>query len=186
MSVPGVSRPAQTERLAAARRTKRAEGASFALSPEPQSADMAAQTGPAPQIAPLAQVDAVLALQGGGEARDGDRRERARAHALAVLDQLDALQLSVLAGQGEAQAVSKLRQIAEQGPVNSGDSTLDGLVRQVAVRAAVELAKREDGDVAAPTGDPSVASQRYPQIAETALPSIYQHTSRSAEEGDRS
>lgn len=141
----------------------------------PGEADAAA---PVASAGSVASVDAVLALQGGG---DEATREHAARHALTVLDQLDSLRLAVLGGQDSVDAVARLRDVVSSAPGETGDAVLDGLTNQVSVRAAVELAKRDMGEQRGgrPARDEGL-------IAVKASASIYPPTSGAVGQGERS
>lgn len=102
------------------------------------SAAGAAQTGM------LAGLDAILTLQGQETAdTPQERRRRSVQRGHDLLDGLDRLKASLIGGRV---ATADLRAIAgrlaERMP-DSGDPRLDGLVAEIELRAAVELAKLE-------------------------------------------
>jgi hypothetical protein len=95
-----------------------------------------AAAGPA---APLASLDAVIALQ--GEADAAERRRRLARRGSDLLDALDRLKAALLAGRvpaGDLQAIAA--RLAERGGL-SGDPRLDELIAHIELRAQVELAK---------------------------------------------
>jgi hypothetical protein len=123
--------------VAAPRRTE--GGAGFSLGAAPASAS---GTG-APAAAPtLAGLDAVLLLQAESETPQ-ERRRRSAKRGQDLLDGLDRLKAAILGGRV---ATHELRTIAgrlsERGGA-SGDPRLDGLMAEIELRAAVELAKLE-------------------------------------------
>lgn len=96
---------------------------------------------PASAAAPLTALDAVLALQVDG----GGKRKRQVRRGAQSLDALDRLAASLLSG-GAAQPgdLDELRAaLRDREP--TGDSRLDSVLREIDVRSAVELAKREKG-----------------------------------------
>ncbi|GBU18825.1 MULTISPECIES: flagellar assembly protein FliX [Methylobacterium] len=122
--------------LAGARRPAAPGGFSLGAGPE------AAATGGPAAATSLAGLDAVLTLQGAEEAPQERRRRHARrGHDL--LDGLDRLKAALLTGRvptGELRAIAG--RLSEQAGA-SGDPRLDGLVADIELRAAVELAKLE-------------------------------------------
>jgi len=92
---------------------------------------------PAAPTSSVAAVSGLLALQFEG----GNRRRQTR-RAAAALDTMDRLQAALLDGGGGGEHVALLKgQLAEREP--TGDEGLDAVIRDIDVRAAVELAKRE-------------------------------------------
>lgn len=123
--------------LAGPRRTA-APGAFAPDGTEPQRASTAA----AAQTGMLAGLDAILTLQG-QEAADTptERRRRSVQRGHDLLDGLDRLKAALIGGRV---ATADLRAIAgrlAERTAESGDPRLDGLVAEIELRAAVELAK---------------------------------------------
>ncbi|MCE4225686.1 flagellar assembly protein fliX [Methylobacterium sp. C25] len=101
-----------------------------------------AGTSAATQTGMLAGLDAILTLQGNEDAPQ-ERRRRSVKRGHDLLDGLDRLKAAILGGRvatHELQAIAgRLSDRAE----SSGDPRLDGLVAEIELRAAVELAKLE-------------------------------------------
>jgi hypothetical protein len=118
------------------RRSEQA-GADFSL-PQTEAPKSAA---PARASGHVLGVGAIMALQTEGDT--GARRRRQVRRASAILDELDALQRT-LAGNG-AEATDRLSAIArlvrDSEPVEEAE--LESVLREIDVRAAVELAKAE-------------------------------------------
>ncbi|MHB2205188.1 flagellar assembly protein FliX [Methylobacterium sp. CM6257] len=120
--------------------TRRPEGAGrFSLDATPGSA---ANAGAPAGAATLAGLDAVLLLQAEADTPQ-ERRRRSAKRGQDLLDGLDRLKAALLGGRVAPQ---ELRAIAGRladraGP--SGDPRLDGLMAEIELRAAVELAKLE-------------------------------------------
>jgi hypothetical protein len=89
---------------------------------------------------PLASLDAVLALQ----ALPGptERRRRAVRRGTALLDALDELRLALLEGVAEATALARLEGLAGAAETDADEPALRRLMREIEIRAAVEIAKR--------------------------------------------
>jgi hypothetical protein len=86
-------------------------------------------------------LDALLALQ--GDVLDQpERRRRQVARAESTLNALDGLAVAILEGSNAGQARAALLRLS-QGREPTGDAGLDGLLEDIDVRAAVELAKLE-------------------------------------------
>lgn len=120
-----------------ARRTEGGPG--FSLGAAPGSATGA---GAPAATATLAGLDAVLLLQAETETPQ-ERRRRSAKRGHDLLDGLDRLKAALLGGRVAAQELRAIAgRLAERsGP--SGDSRLDGLMAEIELRAAVELAKLE-------------------------------------------
>jgi hypothetical protein len=109
------------------------------------------QSGAAPASAATARtaagagvgsLDALLALQ----ELEGplERRRRSVRRANRILDELDGVKLALLGGDEAApEALSKLAQAVGDERAATDDPALEGVLNEVEVRAAVEMAKRE-------------------------------------------
>ena len=117
---------------------RRAASGTFALATgdEPRPAG----GGAAPRA--VAGIDALIALQAVEE--PAERRRRAVRHGRKTLDALDALKLGVVVGTLDAAALRVLAAAAETPAEGSGDPGLDAVLGEIALRAAVELAKYGD------------------------------------------
>lgn len=116
---------------AGARRAGAASGEGFALPTEATKAAAAA----APVHAPSA-LGALMSLQ-----MDEGRRQRQTRRAALSLDAMDALQAALLGGGEDGRALAALRSQLSAREA-TGDDALDGVLREIDVRAAVEIAKR--------------------------------------------
>ncbi len=93
---------------------------------------------PAGVSAPAA-LDGLLLLQ---EVEDAPARDRrARKHGRAMLDALARLQLALLGGDADAEAVRCLSALARQ-PADAADPALREMLGAIALRAGIELARR--------------------------------------------
>ena len=93
-----------------------------------------------PPVTPPAELPGLLALQ---EAEGDWVRDRpARRHAQAVLDELAALQRALLSGAPDPGTLARLANLTRALP-QAVDARLAGVVRALAVRCAVELARRD-------------------------------------------
>lgn len=98
----------------------------------------AAATAPASAVA---DVSALMALQGVETATE--RRRRAIRRGGTLLDRLDELKIAMLSGEAGEGALERLgRTLREERPEDE-DTGLTGLLQQIDLRAAVELAKAE-------------------------------------------
>lgn len=84
-------------------------------------------------------LDALLALQGVEDATE--RRKRAVSRGRKALDVLDGLRLSVLDGSVGPDTLARLKTAAEGLTETTGDPGLDGVMAEIGLRVAVELAK---------------------------------------------
>lgn len=114
----------------------------FALS----SSAPAATSSNAP-AASLTGLDAILTLQS-REDSPGERRRRSAKRGHDILDGLDRLKASLLSGRVPTHELQSIAgRLAERDGV-SGDPRLDGLLADIELRAAVELAKLSVGRAA--------------------------------------
>ncbi len=89
----------------------------------------------------VADVSALMALQGVETATE--RRRRALRRGGGLLDRLDELKIAMLSGEGGERVLEQLgRTLREERP-SDDDAGLTGLLEQIDLRAAVELAKAE-------------------------------------------
>ena len=128
-----VDQRAPLQAAAPLQRRTGAAGGRFAVADGP-----ARPTGAAP-MAGLATRDALLALQ--GEESPGERRRRHARRGHDLLDGLDRLKAALLAGRVPADQLARLAGQLAAAEGASGDPRLDDIVGQIALRAAVELAK---------------------------------------------
>ena len=104
--------------------------------------DTPTETGastPAGGIAPIHSVDAILTLQGVGDAMDA--RKKATGRALNMLDVLDELKLALLEGGLPKAKLEALMRLLQSRRDATQDETLERVLDEVETRAAVELAK---------------------------------------------
>lgn len=128
--------------LSAPATTRRADGsARFSLGAEAGAA-RAGATGGTAGAATLAGLDAVLMLQTEAETPQ-ERRRRSVRRGHDLLDGLDRLKAALLGGRVAARDLRAIAgRLSERG-TESGDPRLDGLMAEIELRAAVELAKLE-------------------------------------------
>lgn len=88
--------------------------------------------------APVAGLDALLALQDVG---DEDAREQAKQHGDRLLQYLDALRFDLLEGRMTAETVEHLAGEAAQARAETEDPQLNAVLDEIELRASVELAK---------------------------------------------
>ena len=115
-----------------------AAGASAARGAAPANATSAA--------ALVGGLDALLALQDVGGPLE--RRRRAVARGGRLLDDLDRVKLTLLDGGDPAAALGALSQACAEARERGDDPGLDGVLDEIDLRAAVELAKAEVGRAA--------------------------------------
>lgn len=133
-----VTGPLGTGPAAGARPTRTTGG--FAV---PQSAGAAAPAAASATAGASAVTDvsALMALQGVETATE--RRRRAVRRGGGLLDRLDELKIALLSGEAGDGALERLgRTLREERPEDP-DPALTGLLEQIDLRAAVELAKAE-------------------------------------------
>ena len=92
-------------------------------------------------------VDALLALQDVGGPLEGRRRAVRRASH--ILDVLDEVKLALLDGDLSLAQLDRLRRAVSEQRGLTSDATLDGVLDEIELRAAVEIAKLESAAYAA-------------------------------------
>jgi hypothetical protein len=122
--------------VASGRRTN--EGRSFSLGAAPEAASAHAPAG----ATSLAGLDAVLTLQGDNES-PSERRRRSARRGHDLLDGLDRLKAALLTGRVPTHELQAVAGRLSDRAATSGDPRLDGLIADIELRAAVELAKLE-------------------------------------------
>ncbi len=110
-------------------------GAAFSVSggTSPAEGPRSATTGP------LAAVDALLALQGVGDATDG--RKRAVRRGEEMLDILEDMRIDLLGGHFKSSRLQRLLGIVNTHRADPCDAALSDLLDEIELRARVELAK---------------------------------------------
>ena len=124
---------------ASGQRSVRSAGG-FSMPQASGAAPAAAAQASAPTSA-VADVSALMALQGVETATE--RRRRAVRRGGSLLDRLEELKIAMLSGEAGEGALERLgRTLREERP-DDDDADLSGLLQQIDLRAAVELAKAE-------------------------------------------
>lgn len=114
---------------------RKAAGSGFTLDEAPEARSSASTTA----AAGLGGIDALLVLQGEGDAKD--RRRRAARHGTSILDALDKLKADILGGRISAADLARLRTLLRQRPDFTDDAGLEEVLAHIELRAEVELAK---------------------------------------------
>ena len=104
-----------------------------------RAADDVAEAGSVSMAGQISGIDAILALQSVDDALSG-RKRRAIRRGHDILDQLERLKIDLLGGRIESDRLVKLVALLGRRP-ESDDPILDGLTREIELRARVELAK---------------------------------------------
>jgi hypothetical protein len=115
--------------------SRRQTGSAFSLPETPT----ATETRPASAPKSVANIDALLALQGVEDPTE--RRKRAVRRGRTALDVLDDLKLGLLAGSLDTATMQRLRSAAAELKSSSGDPNLDAVLAEIELRVEVELAK---------------------------------------------
>jgi hypothetical protein len=115
---------------------RRSAGGSFTVSDE---GDAAHAPSASVALRTVGGIDALIALQGLEDPTE--RRRRAVKHGRRALDALDELKLGLLAGTLDQATLLRLKSAAADLKGSSGDDTLDGVMAEIDLRVAVELAK---------------------------------------------
>jgi hypothetical protein len=114
---------------------RRTAGGSFTVSDQEAPRNSAS----AGSLRAISTVDALIALQGVEDPTE--RKKRAVAKGRNALDVLDALKLGLIDGSLDQSTVARLKVAADGLTGTSGDKGLDGVLGEIDLRVAVELAK---------------------------------------------
>lgn len=132
-----VTGPGPSSAVSAAKRKSSVSGGSGAFTLDvAQSASSAVATS---STAALQSVDAILALQSVGDFTEAKKRATSRAHNL--LDVLDELKIALLDGGLPKTKLVALMNLLQDQRDDTNDASLEAVLDEVEVRAAVELAK---------------------------------------------
>lgn len=116
--------------------SRRAGGSStFSLSPFESTSSPA----PATTLRSVAGLESLLALQGVEDAVE--RKKRGVTKGRRALDVLDELKLGMIGGSLDTGTLARLKVAAEGLTDGTGDPGLDGVLAEIDLRVAVELAK---------------------------------------------
>ncbi len=121
-------------------------GAGFRL-PELGQTDAAAASAGVSRMAGVMAVDALLALQ--DVSGPLERKRRAVGRAGRILDVLDEIKVALLDGDLNLGQLDRLRRAVRDERARTDDPKLDGVLDEIELRAAVEIAKLEQAADAA-------------------------------------
>ncbi|HKA77296.1 MAG TPA: flagellar assembly protein FliX [Pseudolabrys sp.] len=127
--------PNGTALAAAPTAARRAAGGLFTVSDQ----EAPRNSTSAGSLRAISTVDALIALQGVQDPTE--RKKRAVAKGRNALDVLDSLKLGLIDGSVDQSTVARLKVAAEGLTDTSGDTGLDGVLGEIDLRVAVELAK---------------------------------------------
>lgn len=133
MRITGSNAAALSATPTAARRA--GAGGTFSLS----GFEPASTPGQATALRSVAGLDSLLALQGVEDPTE--KKKRALARGRTALDVLDELKLGMIGGALDTSTIARLKVAAEGLTDGSGDAGLDGVMAEIDLRVAVELAK---------------------------------------------
>lgn len=121
------------------RRVTRRDGSSASSSFHVEHTEPERAAGHASAAMPIGAVDSLLALQGVPEGTEG--RRRAVKRAAQMLDLMDDIRLSLLAGDLPRGKLEGLLRVVQTGREDVADPHLSALLDEIELRAHVELAK---------------------------------------------
>ncbi|MDG1416653.1 MAG: flagellar assembly protein FliX [Maricaulis sp.] len=132
-----VTGPGASSTVSTAKRKSSASraGGSFTL----ESAETASAATSTASASAVQSVDAILALQSVGDFTEAKKRATSRAHNL--LDVLDELKLALLEGGLPRNKLVALMNLLQDRRDDTNDASLEAVLDEVEIRAAVELAK---------------------------------------------
>ncbi|MBS0533589.1 MAG: flagellar assembly protein FliX [Proteobacteria bacterium] len=133
MRITGTNATSLSATPSAARRA--GGGGTFSLSDSETPSGTSSATG----LRSIANLDGLLALQGIDDLLE--RKKRGAAKGRRALDVLDELKLGMIDGSLDTATVARLRVAAEGLTESTGDAGLDGVLAEIDLRVAVELAK---------------------------------------------
>lgn len=111
------------------------------------AASGAAPVARAQSVAGVVGVDAILAMQEMGGPLE--RKRKAVSRAGRILDVLDDVKLGLLSGQLNTGDLERLQRAVRDQRDQTDDEKLEGVLNEIELRAAVEMAKLENGKRAA-------------------------------------
>jgi hypothetical protein len=112
------------------------QGFSLPSATKPETAQKAGALRAAHSAIPL---DMMIAVQAREDEKD--RRKRHSQHGRDLIDGLDRLKAALLGGSLPLAELARLKSMLEQRRDTSGDPRLDGIIGEIELRVAVELAK---------------------------------------------
>ncbi|MGE0564158.1 MAG: flagellar assembly protein FliX [Pseudolabrys sp.] len=130
-----ITGPNATARAATTTSSRRAASGTFSVNEQDAPRNTAAASG----LRAVTSLDALIALQGVEDPTE--RKKRAVGRGRHALDVLDALKVAVLDGDLESSVIGRLKAASEGLKAGSGDPGLDGVLAEIDLRVAVELAK---------------------------------------------
>lgn len=133
MRITGTNAASLSATPSAARRA--GGGGTFSLS----DSEAPSKTSSASGLRSVATLDSLMALQGIDDLLE--RKKRGAAKGRRALDVLDELKLGLIDGWLDTGTVARLKVAAEGLTDSTGDSGLDGVLAEIDLRVAVELAK---------------------------------------------
>lgn len=133
MRITGSNAAALSATPTAARRA--GSGGTFNLS----GFEPASTPAPATALRSVTGLDSLLALQGVEDPTE--KKKRAVARGRTALDVLDELKLGMIGGSLDTSTIARLKVAAEGLTDGTGDPGLDGVMAEIDLRVAVELAK---------------------------------------------
>ncbi len=139
MKIEGPSKASGAGKTEKAKKTGGTSAASFA----DHLVDSAAEAGPAAAPAGVAGVSMFLAIQAAEHATEGESRRRAIVHANDLLDDLEDLRIGLLLGTYTKNQLMQLASRVRQQRLVINDPHIMSILDDIALRAAVELAKYE-------------------------------------------
>ena len=89
----------------------------------------------------IAQVDALLAIQGAEDPTAGAARKRARKRSMVILDELDKIRMAMLGGNLTVGHMIDVADVVASHREKIMDPALTGIMDEIDLRAQVELAK---------------------------------------------
>jgi len=107
----------------------------------PQAAIGAGQASSVSNVSGIVGVEALLALQDVGTPTE--RKRRAVGRAARILDVLDDIKVALLDGDLSAGDLDRLRRAVREERAGTDDPTLEAVLEEIELRAAVEVAKLE-------------------------------------------
>lgn len=89
----------------------------------------------------IAQVDALLAIQGAEDPTAGEARKRAKKRSLVILDELEKVRMAMLGGNLTVGHMIDIADVVASHREKIMDPALTGIMDEIDLRAQVELAK---------------------------------------------
>jgi hypothetical protein len=136
-----ISKVGGTKEPSAARKKDKASGSDSGFADRLRETQGAGEVSPSGESGGVGAVESVFALQEVPDATDGRSRTILKDYGNDMLDRLDELRLGILNGVFSKDRLAELAQNMRQKRLDSDDPQLNALIKEIEMRAEIEIAK---------------------------------------------